>query len=158
MNGAVQEDAVLEVFEIADDRESATDFSAVLTYAERQKSRCRAVTTSGQAFGWFLPRGGVLMDGDVLLATNGSRIAVKAAEENLSKASSADPLTLLQAAYHLGNRHVPLQVEVQALYYQHDHVLDAMVTGLGLSIDCVKRAFNPESGAYHSHSAGHHHH
>jgi urease accessory protein len=82
---------------------------------------------------------------------------VIAAEEEVSVASSNNKLLLAKAAYHLGNRHMPLQIEEDCLSYQKDHVLDDMITNLGLSIAHEMRPFEPESGAYHSHSSKHSH-
>jgi len=83
---------------------------------------------------------------------------VRAAAEDVSDVTSADAVLLARAAYHLGNRHVPLQIERGALRYQHDHVLDAMIVTLGLQVTPRTAAFEPEGGAYaggHSHSHGH---
>ncbi|GAB1255632.1 urease accessory protein UreE [Aurantivibrio plasticivorans] len=126
-----------------------------LTFEQRQKSRAQATTKKGEQVGWFLERGHVLADGSLLVGKSGEEIRVSAAPETLSVVSSAEPLQLLRAAYHLGNRHVPLQVTLECLCYQHDHVLDDMVKGLGLKVECQQRPFNPENGAYHS--SGHHH-
>jgi urease accessory protein len=110
----------------------------------------------GREAGLFLPRGCNLRDGDCLIAEDGSAVQVRAAAETVSEVRCDDPLQLARACYHLGNRHVALQIEPGLLSYQHDHVLDEMVQGLGLSV-CVKQApFEPEPGAYggqthHSH-------
>ena len=128
-----------------------------LTYEQRQKSRGRAVTEKGEEVAWFLPRAHVLADGDCLAAENGMLLKVIAAPETLSEVQSDDTLLLTKAAYHLGNRHVPLQIDGNRLSYQHDHVLDAMVTGLGLRVSCVQKPFHPESGAYHNQSHSHDH-
>ena len=82
---------------------------------------------------------------------------VIASAETVSKVTCDQPLLLLKAAYHLGNRHVPLQVTEHWLRYQHDHVLDDMVRGLGLQVSVEQAPFQPESGAYHRHGAGHSH-
>lgn len=156
------------------DLDAAADCSAAmyisLDYQQRQKSRHRARTDCGQELGWFLERGRVLCDGDVLLCNDGSQVQVVAAEETVSEVHYVDAHLLMRAAYHLGNRHVPLQIGEGWLRYQHDHVLDDMLAGLGLTVDCVKRPFHPENGAYHgsgqhhhsnhshSHDHGHHHH
>lgn len=135
-----------------------------LDFQQRQKSRHKATTRCGQVLGWFLERGRVLEDGDVLLCSDGSEVVVKAADEEVSEVRSDDALLLTRAAYHLGNRHVPLQIESGRLRYQHDHVLDDMVRGLGLTVAICRRPFHPENGAYsgggghgHSHDGGHHH-
>ena len=103
-----------------------------------------------------LERGSTLRDGDLLAADNGEILLVRAAAESVSDATSADALLLARAAYHLGNRHVPLQIELAALRYQHDHVLDGMLRELGLQVTQRTAAFQPEGGAYASHG-GHAH-
>lgn len=122
-----------------------------LVYAEREKSRYRTTTASGQDIGWFLPRGIVLCDGDALVCGNREIVLVRAASETLTEASSDDPLLLLRAAYHLGNRHVSLQILPGRLRFPRDHVLEAMLEGLGLSVCAVDDAFTPEAGAYAAH-------
>lgn len=126
-----------------------------LVYEEREKSRYRAVTAGGQGIGWFLPRGNVLCDGDALLCDQQQVVMVRAASETLTEASSDDPLLLLRAAYHLGNRHVSLQIIPGALRFPRDHVLEQMLEGLGLEVRVIDDAFHPERGAYAVH--GHHH-
>jgi len=135
------------------------DDTVALIYDERQKSRQKITTRNGVVLGLFLPRGTILRHGDILLADDGSCIRVEAAPEQLSVIESHDDFQLLRAAYHLGNRHVMLQIAPGKLAYQHDHVLDDMVRGLGLVVDCVTAQFHPEAGAYHSHAAqgGHTH-
>lgn len=127
-----------------------------LFYDERKKSRLRARTDAGVDIAIVLPRGSALKDGDLLLATTGEVLAVRAAREIVSEALASDPVLLARAAYHLGNRHVPLQIIDGLLRYQHDHVLDGMVRELGLRVSKKQAPFEPESGAYsHSHAAGH---
>jgi urease accessory protein len=104
----------------------------------------------------------VLADGALLLADDGAVIAVRAAPETLSAVRTEDPLLLARAAYHLGNRHVPLQVLAGELRYQHDHVLDDLVAALGLAVKVVTAPFQPEGGAYgrgqsHRHEHDHDH-
>lgn len=126
-----------------------------LPFEKRQKSRLRAQLESGDEVGLMLPRGTVLRGGDYLLADDGQVIQVKAEAEKTSKVISSDPLLLLRAAYHLGNRHVPLQVANECLRYLQDHVLDEMVRQLGLEVKNELAPFEPEKGAYESH--GHNH-
>ncbi|HEY7773411.1 MAG TPA: urease accessory protein UreE [Marinagarivorans sp.] len=131
-----------------------------LTFDDRQKSRHRAQTTCGQTLGWFIERGHVLKDGDLLQCTTGQVAIVISAPESVSTVYAKTPLQLMRAAYHLGNRHVPLQITEAFLRYQHDHVLDDMVRGLGLNVECEKAPFQPEPGAYaggHSHGHSHDH-
>lgn len=126
----------------------------VLTYDQRKRGRLRATSTCGQEVGLFLERGRTLCDGDILSAGPNTHVRIKAANEHVSCAQTTDTLLLTRAAYHLGNRHVPLQISADTLVYQHDHVLDDMVRGLGLSVSTAMQPFHPESGAYHSHAAG----
>lgn len=128
-----------------------------LVFSEREKSRYRTTTETGRDLGWFLPRGIVLCDGDALVCGNKEIVLVRAASETLSEARSDDALLLLRAAYHLGNRHVSLQVLPGALRYPRDHVLDEMLEGLGLELSAVDDAFTPESGAYATGHAVHTH-
>ncbi len=139
-----------------------------LTFDRRQKSRFRSRLDNGNEVAITLERGTALRQGDLLRTTEGQVVRVVAAPETLSVARSTDPLTLCRAAYHLGNRHMPLQIGSTELCYQHDHVLDDMVRQLGLDVAVEERPFEPESGAYgsghahvgggHSHGQGHIHH
>ena len=147
---------MLEAHERApDDPEAAITGRLTLPFDLRQKSRLRAALDDGREIGLFLPRGTVLRHGDRLQTTAGEWIEVRAAHERVSTATSDDPLLLLRAAYHLGNRHVPLQIDTHWLRYRHDHVLDAMLQQLGLSVRPEPAQFEPEVGAY---GGGHHHH
>jgi urease accessory protein len=130
-----------------------------LTFAERRRSRFRARTDDGLELFVFLPRGCILKDGDRLLATDGTIVAVSAKFELVSTAHATDPHLLLRAAYHLGNRHVPLEITPQWVRYEHDHVLDDMVRGLGLHVETEHAPFEPEPGAHggHGHAHGHAH-
>lgn len=152
---------MLEAFKILKQENiSATD-SVVLSYEERKKSRHKTKTASGQELGWFLDRGHVLEHGEVLECSDGTLIEVFAAEESVSEVVSDNAFSLTRVAYHLGNRHVPLQVGEGYLRYQHDHVLDDMVRGLGLAVTFANKPFHPENGAYGHSSGGHaheHHH
>ncbi len=125
-----------------------------LPFELRQKSRLRTRLDSGEDVGVFLARGTVLRDGDRLRAFNGLIVEVRAAPEPVSTARTDDPLLLARAAYHLGNRHVALQLGSGWLRYLHDHVLDGMVQKLGLSVVGEQASFEPEAGAY---GGGHDH-
>jgi urease accessory protein len=136
--------------------------TVTLTYDERCKSRQRLKLDDGSEAALLLERGTILADGDLLTADDGTVVQVKAAAETLSAVRTDDPLTLARAAYHLGNRHVPLQITPGDLRYQHDHVLDDLVVALGLKVEVVKAPFHPEGGAYgrghtHGHEHGHRH-
>ncbi len=154
---------MLEAYEITHLHEGDNPLEVILTFDERKKSRHRTSTACGKDFGWFVERGIVLSQNDVLKCKDGTLIRVLAADEEVSDVTTQDALLLMRAAYHLGNRHVPLQVAPTFLRYQRDHVLDEMVIGLGLTVSHVAASFQPENGAYsgghsHSHSHGHHSH
>jgi urease accessory protein len=119
-----------------------------LPYHLRQKSRLLAQLASGEEVGLMLERGTILRGGDRLLCSDGRVIEVIAARETLSVVTAGDPWQLARAAYHLGNRHIDVQVGVGWLGYLHDHVLDDMVLGLGFSITVTELPFEPEAGAY----------
>jgi urease accessory protein len=129
----------------------------VLPFESRQKTRLRTRLESGTEVGLFLDRGIVLRGGDLLLAEDGTVIEVVAALETVTTVSDSDPTRLARAGYHLGNRHVPVQIGAGWLRYGHDHVLDDMVRGLGLTVVVEKAPFEPEGGAY-GHSHGPHEH
>jgi urease accessory protein len=131
------------------------DQTLTLPYELRQKSRLRASLDNGEEIGLMLPRGTVLRGGDYLKSENGKVILVKAADEVVSTVHEKNPTLFARACYHLGNRHVPLQIGEGWLRYLHDHVLDDMVQGLGLQVSCERAPFEPEAGAY---GGGHQHH
>jgi urease accessory protein len=133
----------------------------VLPFGDRSKSRLLARLDNGEEAGLFLERGSVLRHGDLLLADDGRVVQVEAAAETVSTVHTGDGLMLARASYHLGNRHVPLQIGAGWLRYQHDHVLDDMLRGFGLSVQVEQASFEPEGGAYvpaashaHTHSHG----
>ena len=128
----------------------------LLPFESRCKSRLRTRLESGEEAGLFLERGTVLRGGDKLLAKDGRVVEVAAAAEPLLEVRCADPLLLARAAYHLGNRHVPLQLAPGLLRLGLDHVLAEMLKGLGLAAEEVAAPFEPEAGAYGGH--GHHGH
>lgn len=140
----------------------AADARLVLPFELRSRSRFRAQLVGGEEVGVILARGQILRGGDLLLAADGRVIEVAAAEESVSTVHSADPRPLARAAYHLGNRHVALQIGNGWLRYSHDHVLDEMLQGLGLKVTVEQVPFEPEAGAYHAdgdsgHSHSHNH-
>lgn len=132
-----------------------------LPFEIRQKSRFRAALADGTPVGVMLERGRILRDGDWLAAEDGRTVRIVAAPEPLSRVQGDDPLLLARACYHLGNRHVALQIDAAGLRYVHDHVLDDMVRGLGLEVSTIRAPFEPEAGAYagtgHAHGQGHSH-
>ncbi|HUN77226.1 MAG TPA: urease accessory protein UreE [Steroidobacteraceae bacterium] len=130
----------------------------VLPFEVRSRSRFRARLQSGEAVGVQLPRGEILRGGDQLLASDGRVIEVAAANEEVSTVRGEDGAQLARAAYHLGNRHVPLQIGAGWIRYGHDHVLDDMVRGLGLAVSIEAAPFEPEAGAYPAHAGAAHEH
>ena len=134
--------------------------SLTLPFERRERSRQRVVLDDGTAAVLMLPRGTLLRDGDLLAgpadACSGP-VVVRAAAEPVSVVVSADPLLLLRAAYHLGNRHVPLQIGTGWLRYLRDHVLDDLCRGLGLEVAAASLPFEPEAGAYAGSRHGHSH-
>jgi len=144
------------------DHPRAADRKLVLPFGERSKSRLRATLDNGEEAGLFLERGSVLRHGDLLLADDGRVVEVQAAPETVSTVHTDDGLMLARASYHLGNRHVALQIGTGWLRYQHDHVLDDMLRGFGLDIVIEELPFEPEGGAYvaasnHTHAHAHPH-
>ena len=131
--------------------------SVTLDHAERQKSRGLLRLSDGTEAALLLDRGSSLRHGDRLLADDGAVIAVEAASEELSIVTANDPLSLMRAAYHLGNRHIPVQIEALRLAYLHDHVLDDMVRELGFQVSFASERFESESGAYGRGEHGHGH-
>jgi len=125
-----------------------------LPLERRIRSRQRAMLDDGTEAGVFLARGQVLHDGDLLASEDGRVVRIRAAAEPVSEVRSDDPLLLARACYHLGNRHMPLQIEKGLVRYQHDHVLDDMLRGLGLEPVYVEVPFEPEPGAYGGSAGG----
>lgn len=136
----------------------AADSTLTLPFEARRKSRLRARLDNGEEAALFLPRGQILRHGDQLRSDSGFLVEVRAAPETVSTAQCTEPTLLARACYHLGNRHVALQIGSGWLRYRHDHVLDDMVRGLGLAVHCEQAPFEPEPGAYQGSGHGHHHH
>lgn len=129
---------------------------ARLVFDERQKVRNLIMTTAGEAVGVFIERGTSLKHGDHLASQDGLVLCIDAAPEPVSVVRGANSRALTRAAYHLGNRHVRLEIGSGYVAYQTDHVLDAMIRNLGFDLVTEQRAFEPEPGAYahsdHAHS------
>jgi urease accessory protein len=136
----------------------ATQQTLPLTFDQRQRCRVRAVLDDGREVGVMLERGTVLRDGDCLEGESGEVVMVRAAIETTSVVRTGDALLFARACYHLGNRHVPLQIRPGELRYLHDHVLDDMLRGMGLEVAVEQAPFEPEPGAYAKAGHGHHHH
>lgn len=132
--------------------------SLTLPIDVRVKSRIKVTLNDGREAGLLLPRGLLLRGGDVLSNEDGSEfVQIIAADEGVSVVHCDDPFTLAKACYHLGNRHVPLQIMPGELRYHHDHVLDDMLRQFGLEVTFAHLPFEPEAGAYASESHGHSH-
>ncbi len=141
---------MLKLTELAPPETQADDV-LTLPFEYRQKSRLPARTDGGVAVGVFLPRGHRLLSGVILTGAERFKVLIKAAPETVSVVCSDDALQFARACYHLGNRHVALQILPGELRYLSDHVLDHMVEGLGLLVTHNIMPFEPEAGAYHSH-------
>ena len=130
-----------------------------LDWDTRQKSRFEGVDSLGRALGIFLPRGTLVRGGDVLVAEDGSMVRVIAAPQAVLRITACtahgSPFDLTRAAYHLGNRHVPIELKPDHLKIEPDHVLADMLRAMHLIVNDVSEAFEPEGGAY---SAGGHSH
>ncbi|WP_159737742.1 urease accessory protein UreE [Vibrio atypicus] len=149
---------MIELTEISKEICTAPNAFLSLPIDSRIKSRLKVELDDGREAGLFLPRGHILRGGEQLKSQCGMVVEIKAAPEKVSTVYCSDLHLLTRVAYHLGNRHVPLQVEFGWVRYQHDHVLDEMVEGLGAKVTTEEASFEPESGAYGGRSGGHHHH
>ncbi len=125
---------------------------AILPFDARCKSRLLVTLESGEKAALVVERGRLLRGGDRVRLGDGREVEIVAADEALLEAASHDPLAIAKAAYHLGNRHVAVQVMPNRLRFLDDHVLAQMVAGLGLPVTRIVAPFEPEGGAY-----GHHH-
>ncbi|WP_093218680.1 MULTISPECIES: urease accessory protein UreE [unclassified Variovorax] len=131
----------------------------------RQKSRFDATDSQGRQIGVFLPRGTAVRGGDMLVAEDGSLVRVIAAPQPVLRithcTAHGTPFDLTRAAYHLGNRHVPIELKPDHLKIEPDHVLADMLRSMHLIVVAVEEAFEPEGGAYgsheHAHGGGHGH-
>ena len=141
-----------------------------LDWDVRQKSRFDATDSAGRHLGVFLPRGTVVRGGDVLVAEDGSMVRVAAAAQPVLVvrpcAEHGTPFDLVRAAYHLGNRHVQLELQPDHLKLEPDPVLAEMLRRMHLTVHDEQAAFEPEGGAYaagghahagHAHDHGHDH-
>ena len=139
-----------------------------LDWDVRQKSRFSATDSEGRALGVFLPRGTLVRGGDVLVAEDGSMVRVVAAAQPVLVITHCtqhgSPFDLTRAAYHLGNRHVPIELQPDHLKIEPDHVLADMLRAMHMTVAEVQEPFEPEGGAYgdnammgHDHGHGHSH-
>jgi urease accessory protein len=130
--------------------ESAVQGVVVLSAEERLRSRYRCQTEDGIELLLSLPRGTVLQEGDLLTTAAGDwRVRVQAKAEPVLRVETASPLDLLRMAYHLGNRHVSLEIAPTALKLSPDPVLREMLEHLGATVTEAMEPFYPEMGAYH---------
>jgi urease accessory protein len=148
-------------------KEAAAD-TVVLGFDDRHRRRMAMTGTRGLEFLLDLENAIALRGGDALVLEDGRLIEVVAAPEPLAEIRCDDPRHLVRVAWHLGNRHLPTQIAAKGLRIRRDHVIEAMVKGLGARVIEIEAAFDPEGGAYaegghaaHDHSAhdhGEHHH
>lgn len=133
-----------------------------LDWDVRQKSRFDATDSQGRHLGVFLPRGTVVRGGDVLVAEDGTLVSVRSAAQPVMVvrpcAEHGSPFDLLRAAYHLGNRHVQLELQPDHLKFEPDPVLADMLRRMHLIVTDEQAAFEPEGGAYAAESHAHHGH
>jgi len=125
-----------------------------LPFDSRQKSRLRTKLSSGEEVALMLPRGEILRGGDLVTASDGRVIEIVSSMEKILHIEAKTPQDLAKAAYHLGNRHVPVQVGETFLRIAEDHVLEEMLVKLGARVSHVEAPFEPEAGAY---AGGHQH-
>jgi urease accessory protein len=147
--------------------QAATD-TVVLDFDDRHRRRMAMTGTRGLEFLLDLENAVALRGGDALVLEDGRLIEVVAAPEPLIEIRGSDPHHLVRVAWHLGNRHLPTQITAKGLRIRRDHVIEAMVKGLGARVIEIEAPFDPEGGAYaesHAHAEhgsahdhGHHHH
>lgn len=146
----------MEIYErLGVDYPATTADRIVLTHEQRERGRLRAATDSGREAKIFLKRGAPLQVGEVLRSQCGTLLRVDGALERVAVARCDDWERFARACYHLGNRHVKVEVGARSVSIVADHVLEEMLSRLGLEVTHEQRVFRPESGAY---SHGHHHH
>lgn len=147
----------LEAFERLDHSHHVDDH-IVLDHDVREKGRFKAISNQGVEIRVFLERGKTLRVGECLKTECGKIIEIMGAKEDVVQASCDDWEAFSKACYHLGNRHVKIQVGERWLRMKADYVLEEMLRLLGLKVEQVNAVFNPESGAYAESEGGHHHH
>ncbi len=141
---------ILNVDEL--DQVKSIKFTLALTSEERSRSRYRIESDNQEIILLNLPRGTVLQEGDLLQSENGEIIVkIIPKPEPVLTVTSSDNLTLLRGAYHLGNRHIPLEITANYLRLSPDSVLQSMLEHLGVDIKSEIAPFHPEKGAYHHH-------
>ncbi|WP_431281804.1 urease accessory protein UreE [Humitalea sp. 24SJ18S-53] len=158
-------DTILAAGSWKDSRDTIT-----LDFDDRFRRRKAYVAEGGLAFLLDLPEATVLRDGDALRLEDGSLVAVRAKPEPLIEVTAGEAISLARLAWHLGNRHLPAEIDGARILIRHDHVIETMLRGLGAGVQEVLAPFNPEGGAYgehnraaahphtHHHGDDHHHH
>src|SRR5579872_2168358 len=136
--------------------ESPAD-TVVLDFDDRHRRRMAMSGTRGLEFLLDLESAVALRGGDALVLEDGRLVEVVAAPEPLAEIRGSDPHHLIRVAWHLGNRHLPTQIMPKGLRIRRDHVIEAMVKGLGARIIEIEAPFDPEGGAYAGHAHGHAH-
>jgi len=137
-------------------RERARD-TVTLGYDDRHRRRLRLTSDAGEPFLLDLPHTSVLEDGDGIALSDGTWLAVRAAPEALLEITAATPELLMRLAWHIGNRHLPAQIETHRILMRDDHVVAAMLEGLGARLRRIEAPFAPERGAYDTDSHRHDH-
>ena len=147
---------MLKIIEkLGHDHHAVVDDELMLCFDDRKKGRLKTMTNANREVGLFLERGEPLRNGTLLKAETGETIRLLSAPESVITAYTSDLLVLAKICYHLGNRHVPLQIGEGWLRFQPDHVLEDLVKLFGLTVEHEQAPFEPESGAYSHH--GHNH-
>ena len=142
--------------------ESPAD-TVVLDFDDRHRRRLAMTGTRGLEFLLDLEHAVALRGGDALVLEDGRLVEVVAAPEPLVEIRCNDPQHLVRVAWHLGNRHLPTQIMAKGLRIRRDHVIEAMVKGLGARVIEIEAPFDPEGGAYayaeavHTHAEAHSH-
>jgi urease accessory protein len=132
--------------------------TVTLGYDDRHRRRLRLESDAGEPFLLDLPRAGVLEEGDGLALSDGSWLAVRAAPEALIEVTASSPELLTRLAWHIGNRHLPAQLEGGRILIRNDHVIAVMLEGLGARLRRIDAPFTPERGAYAAEPHRHHDH
>jgi urease accessory protein len=148
---------MLEVYErLGPHCEENIDSRVVLSHDQRDRGRLRTTTSAGDEVRIFLDRGTPLLVGEYLRTQCGKHLLIEGAFEDVVGASCANWNTFSRACFHLGNRHVKVQIAERSLYILPDHVLEEMLIMLGLTLHREQRIFIPEAGAYSHASLLHH--
>jgi urease accessory protein len=129
--------------------------SLTLNFDDRHRRRIRLIADQGHEVLLDLPRATAMADRDGLQLEDGTWLIVQAAAEPVVEVTHGEPGQLVRLAWHLGNRHVPADIRMQSLRIRPDHVIEEMLRGFGATLEKMEAGFQPEGGAYSSHSHGH---